>query len=143
MERGALDYFQRIDNMGGMIAAIEAGFPQKEIHESAYQFQKALERKEKIMVGINEYVMKEEHTEVPILFIDDSTDRLQKERLAELRRRRDNRAVMSALSALKEGARNKANTMPLIIDCVREYATLGEICDTLKEVFGVYQEPAF
>src|SRR5207249_420577 len=114
-------------------AAIEAGYPQKEIHESAYQFQKALERKEKIMVGINEYVMKEETHQVPLLFIDESTAKSQHERLAELRRRRDSKAVLSSLAALKEGARGNANTMPLIIECVRNYATLGEICDTLKD----------
>ncbi|MEW6733993.1 MAG: methylmalonyl-CoA mutase family protein [Acidobacteriota bacterium] len=143
MERGALDYFARIDAMGGMIAAIEAGFPQKEIQESAYQFQKALERKEKIMVGINEYIMEEEKQEVPLLYIDETTAHMQCTRLAELRRRRDSRAVIASLQALKQGARGSANTMPLIIDCVRAYATLGEICDTLKEVFGAYEEPAF
>jgi methylmalonyl-CoA mutase N-terminal domain/subunit len=142
MEKGAIEYFDRIDAMGGMIAAIEAGFPQKEIHESAYQFQKALERKEKIMVGINEYVM-DEKQEVPILYIDESVADLQHKRLADLKRRRDNRTVMSKLAALKQGAKNKENTMPLIIDCVREYATLGEISDTMKEVFGIYQEPDF
>jgi methylmalonyl-CoA mutase N-terminal domain/subunit len=143
MERGAFDYFERIDAMGGMVAAIEAGFPQKEIQEAAYQFQKALERKEKIMVGINEYVMKEQAQAVPLLYIDESTEKLQNSRLAELRRRRDNRTVTSRLKALQAGARNKTNTMPLIIDCVRAYATLGEICDALKEIFGSYQEPAF
>jgi methylmalonyl-CoA mutase N-terminal domain/subunit len=142
MERGAFEYFDRIDGMGGMIAAIDAGFPQKEIQESAYQFQKALERKEKIMVGINDYTMEETH-EVPILFIDDSVEKKQSERLSELRRRRDNRLVMSTLEALKAGARGKGNTMSLILDCVRAYATLGEICDALKEVFGIYEEPAF
>jgi methylmalonyl-CoA mutase, N-terminal domain len=143
MERGALEYFDRIDAMGGMVAAIDVGFPQKEIQESAYQFQKALERKEKIMVGLNDYVMEEEKHEVPILFIGDSVEKFQRKRLGELRQRRDNQAVKSTLEALKEGARGKANTMPLIIDCVRAYATLGEICDALKEVFGIYEEPAF
>jgi methylmalonyl-CoA mutase, N-terminal domain len=142
MEKGAFDYFDRIDAMGGMVAAIEAGFPQKEIHESAYQFQKALERKDKIMVGVNEYVMNEKQ-EVPLLFIDENTAKVQCDRLAELRRRRDNRAVLSKLAALKQGAKERQNTMPLIIDCVREYATLGEICDTLKDIFGIYEEPAF
>lgn len=142
MEKGAFDYFDRIDRMGGMIEAIEAGFPQKEIHESAYQFQKALERKEKIMVGVNDYVM-EEKQEIPLLYIDESVDTLQRTRLADLRRRRDNRTVNQKLADLKAGAKNKDNTMPLIIECVKEYATLGEICDTLKDVFGIYQEPDF
>lgn len=143
MEKGALDYFARIDAMGGMVEAIEAGFPQREIHESAYQFQKALERKEKIMVGINEYKMAEGKQEIPLLFIDDQVGDTQCKRLADLRRRRDNTSVLSSLAALKAGAKSKANTMPLIVECVRNYATLGEICETLKEVFGIYQEPAF
>lgn len=142
MEKAAFDYFNRIDAMGGMVAAVEAGFPQREIHESAYQFQKALERKEKIMVGINEYVMKEDQ-KIPLLQIDDSVARLQKERLAALRLRRNNDEVERTLQALKAGAKGTANTMPLILDCVRAYATLGEICDALKEVFGVYEEPLF
>ena len=95
------------------------------------------------MVGLNEYVMEEETHEVPLLYIDDTVAKQQHEQLAELRRRRDNRAVMGTLEALKTGARGKANTMALILDCVRAYATLGEICDALKEVFGIYEEPAF
>ncbi len=142
MEKAAFDYFNRIDAMGGMVAAIEAGFPQREIQEASYQFQKALERKEKIMVGVNEYTIKEDQ-KIPLLQIDDSVAQLQKERLASLRLKRDNDKVKHTLQALKAGAEGKANTMPLILDCVRAYATLGEICDTLKEVFGVYEEPLF
>lgn len=142
MEKGAFDYFDRIDAMGGMVAAIEAGFPQREIQEASYQFQKALERKEKIMVGVNEYTMKEEQ-KIPLLQIDERVARLQRERLAALRLRRNNDEVKSRLQALKAGAAGTANTMPLILDCVRAYATLGEICDALKEVFGVYEEPLF
>lgn len=142
MEKGAFDYFNRIDAMGGMVAAVEAGFPQREIHEASYQFQKALERKEKIMVGVNEYTIKEDQ-KIPLLQIDDSVAQLQKERLASLRLKRDNDKVKRTLQALKAGAEGTANTMPLILDCVRAYATLGEICDTLKEVFGVYEEPLF
>ncbi|MCS6885157.1 MAG: methylmalonyl-CoA mutase family protein [Acidobacteriota bacterium] len=142
MEKGAFEYFDRIDAMGGMIAAIEAGFPQREIQEAAYEFQKALERKEKIMVGVNEYVIEEEQ-KVPLLQIDESVERLQRERLAALRRKRNNEKVHQTLDALKQGAAGTANTMPLILDCVKAYATLGEICDTLKEVFGTYEEPMF
>jgi methylmalonyl-CoA mutase N-terminal domain/subunit len=142
MEQGCWDYFDKIDAMGGMVAAIERGFPQREIQEAAYQYQQAVERGEKIIVGVNEFIVGEEQG-VPILYIDDSVAEVQKERLRRLRAQRDNAKVNQTLEALKEGARGTANTMPLILDCVRAYATLGEICRALKEVFGEYQEPAF
>jgi len=143
MEQGAYQYFSRIDAMGGMIAAIERGFPQKEIHDSAYQYQKAVERKEKIIVGVNEYVMEKEPIEAPILVIDESVAELQRERLKKLRAERNDLEVKRTLKALQDGASSGENTMPLLLDCVRAYATLGEMCDALKDVFGVYQEPAF
>ncbi len=142
MERGALDYFDRIDRMGGMIAAIERGFPQREIQEAAYVYQKAVERREKIMVGVNDFV-NEEEPPIEILQIGEEVRRHQVDRLARLKARRDSKAVSSALSALREAARGDRNLMPYIIDAVRHYATLGEMCDSLKEVFDVYHEPAF
>ncbi|HZS45282.1 MAG TPA: methylmalonyl-CoA mutase family protein [Blastocatellia bacterium] len=142
MEEGAFDYFRKIDEMGGMIEAIERGFPQKEIAESAYQYQKAVERKEKIVVGINEFQMEEEQ-QVPILYIDESVARHQEKRLNALRSRRDKGAVERTLDALRKGAAGGANTMPLLIEGVREGCTLGEMCDALKDVFGLYEEPAF
>jgi methylmalonyl-CoA mutase N-terminal domain/subunit len=143
MEQGCYEYFEKIDAMGGMIAAIERGFPQKEIHEAAYRYQQAVERREKIIVGVNEYVVEKEPVEVPILSIDESVAEIQRERLRRLRARRDNAKVTRALEALKEAARGTENTMPYILECVRAYATLGEICDALKEVFGEYHEPPF
>jgi methylmalonyl-CoA mutase N-terminal domain/subunit len=143
MEQGCYEYFEKIDAMGGMIAAIERGFPQKEIQEAAYRYQQAVDRREKIIVGVNEYVVEKEPIEVPILYIDESVAEIQKERLRRLRARRDNAKVRRALEALKEAARGTENTMPYILECVRAYATLGEICDALKEVFGEYQEPPF
>ncbi|GBC81993.1 Methylmalonyl-CoA mutase [bacterium HR10] len=143
MEQGCYEYFEKIDAMGGMIAAIERGFPQKEIQEAAYRYQQAVDRREKIIVGVNEYVVEKEPVEVPILYIDESVAEIQKERLRRLRARRDNAKVQRALEALKEAARGTENTMPYILECVRAYATLGEICDALKEVFGEYQEPPF
>jgi methylmalonyl-CoA mutase N-terminal domain/subunit len=143
MEQGCYEYFEKIDAMGGMIAAIERGFPQKEIHEAAYRYQQAVERREKIIVGVNEYVVEKEPVEVPILYIDESVAEIQRERLRRLRARRDNAKVTRALEALKEAARGTENTMPYILECVRAYATLGEICDALKEVFGEYHEPPF
>jgi methylmalonyl-CoA mutase N-terminal domain/subunit len=142
LEAEALDYIRRIDALGGMVAAIEAGFPQKEIQEAAYQYQKAVDSREKIIVGVNSFTQSETQ-QLPLLLIDESAERLQRERLAALRARRDNAAVERALKALAEGARTNANTMPLIIEAVRAYATLGEICDCLRPVFGEYQEPAF
>jgi methylmalonyl-CoA mutase N-terminal domain/subunit len=143
MEQGCYEYFEKIDAMGGMIAAIERGFPQKEIHEAAYRYQQAVDRREKIIVGVNEYVVEKEPVEVPILSIDESVAEIQRERLRRLRARRDNAKVTRALEALKEAARGTENTMPYILECVRAYATLGEICDALKEVFGEYHEPPF
>jgi methylmalonyl-CoA mutase N-terminal domain/subunit len=141
LERGCWDYFDKIDAMGGMIAAIERGYPQREIQESAYQYQKAVERGEKIIVGVNDFVVQEE-PDIPILHIDETTADVQRDRLRRLRAERDTANVRRALEVLKDGARGNANTMPLIVECVRAYATLGEICSALKEVFGEYQEPA-
>ena len=143
MEEGAFEYFRKIDGFGGMIEAVEAGFPQRELQDSSYEYQKAVERKEKIIVGVNEYAMEKEPVEVPILQIDESVAELQSGRLSELRKNRDNHRVEKALRALTEGARAGENTMPLLLDCARAYATLGEMCDALKPVFGLYQEPMF
>ncbi|HSE98843.1 MAG TPA: methylmalonyl-CoA mutase family protein [Blastocatellia bacterium] len=143
MEEGAFDYFEKIDAYGGMIEAIEAGYPQREIQEASYQFQMAVEAKDKIIVGVNDFTMQEEPMEVPILQIDDSVAELQKERLGRLRAERDNERVKKTLSDLTEGAQTGANTMPLLIDCARAYATLGEMCDALRPVFGEYREPMF
>jgi len=143
MEEGAFEYFRKIDDFGGMIEAIDAGFPQREIQESSYEFQKAVESREKIIVGVNDYVMDEESARVNILQIDESVAELQAERLQKLRAGRDNARVEATLKNLVNGARSSDNTMPLLIDCVRAYATLGEMCDALRPVFGEYQEPAF
>jgi methylmalonyl-CoA mutase N-terminal domain/subunit len=141
LERGAYDYFDKIDALGGMVAAIERGFPQREIAEASYRFQLAVDRKEKVIVGVNDYVMEEE-TPLPILQIDESVAAQQAKALADLRRERDNRRVTQTLKDLEAAARGTKNTMPYILDCVRAYATLGEICDTLREVFGTYEEVA-
>jgi methylmalonyl-CoA mutase N-terminal domain/subunit len=142
MEEGAFEYFRKIDDFGGMVEAIDAGFPQRDIQDSSYEYQMAVESKDKIIVGVNDYVMKEE-AGIPLLQIDESVAALQAERLAKLRRERDGAKVEKCLAALADGARAGKNTMPLLIDCVRAYATLGEMCDALKPVFGIYQEPAF
>jgi methylmalonyl-CoA mutase, N-terminal domain len=139
MERGAREYFDTIDRMGGMVEAIEEGYPQREIAEASYKFQQAFERREKIMVGVNEYVQDEEPP-FPILYIDDSTAEKQLARLEDLKRTRDNDAVRRSLDALAAAARGHANTMYPLLDCARAYATVGEMCDTLRATWGEYQE---
>jgi methylmalonyl-CoA mutase N-terminal domain/subunit len=143
MEQEALDYFRKIDGMGGMVAAIERGFPQREIQDSAYQYQKAVERGDQVIVGVNKFAMADEPAEVPILVIDESVRAHQVERLEQTRTRRDAGAVANTLDKLKLAASGNENTMPATIDAVRAYATLGEICSALRDVYGIYEEPAF
>ncbi len=152
MENGAFDYFEKLDAMGGMVKAIEKGYPQKEIAEASYQFQRASEAKEKITVGSNEFVVEEESPH--ILYIGEEVARHQTEKLNALKARRSNDEVRRTLDALKKAAAQEpkagengqispANTMPFIIDAVKAYATVGEICDALREVYGTYEESAF
>jgi len=143
MEQEALEYFRKIDAMGGMVSAIEKGFPQREIQDSAYQYQKAVERGEQVIVGVNKYTMTDEPSEVPILVIDESVRTHQVERLEQTRTRRDDGAVANTLDKLRAAARKNENTMPATIEAVRAYATLGEICSALRDIYGVYEEPAF
>ncbi|MFN2498125.1 MAG: methylmalonyl-CoA mutase [Pyrinomonadaceae bacterium] len=143
MEERTLDYFRRIDAMGGMVEAIEKGFPQREIQDSAYQYQKAVERGEQVIVGVNKYAMDDEAAQVPTLVIDESVREHQVERLQRTRDQRDAGAVANALENLRRAAQNNENTMPATIEAVRAYATLGEICSALRDVYGIYEEPAF
>jgi methylmalonyl-CoA mutase, N-terminal domain len=142
-ERACLEYFDKIDALGGMVQAIEKGFPQREIHEAAYAYQKAIERKEKVMVGVNDFVSDEEKRPIDILVIDESAARDQQRKLAELKKTRDNARVRSTLEALGDAAGSDRNLMPYLLECVRAYATLGEMCDVLRNAFGTYEEPAF
>jgi methylmalonyl-CoA mutase, N-terminal domain len=141
LETEALEYFARIDAMGGMVEAIERGYPQREIADSAYQFQQALERRERTIVGVNDFVSDDEPS-IGILYIDESAGATQLAKLAALRARRDSDRVERALDGLREGAGGTANTMPLILDAVRAYATIGEMCDALRDVWGEYVEDA-
>jgi methylmalonyl-CoA mutase N-terminal domain/subunit len=143
IEAEAWDYIHKIDEMGGMVEAIDRGFPQREIQDSAYEFQKAVDRGDKLIVGINAFAQETEHVEVPVLVIDESVAELQRQRLADLRATRDASLVASTLAALESGAAEGRNTMPLLIDCVRAYVTLGEMCDRLRTVYGEYEEPIF
>ncbi len=139
IEADALEYFRKIDAMGGMVAAVERGFPQREIQEAAFQFQRAVERKEKVIVGVNEYVMEEQP--FPILYIDETVAQEQTARVNALKATRDGDRVRTALQGLKETARGTGNLMYPILEASRAYATLGEMCDALREVWGEYEEP--
>ena len=125
--------------MGGMVEAIERGFPQKEIAESAYKFQQAVERKEKIIVGVNGFVQQNEPP-IQILYIDESAAERQLAKLDALKRTRNGDQVARSLDALRAAARTSVNLMPPILDAVRAYATVGEMCDALREVWGEYEE---
>jgi methylmalonyl-CoA mutase N-terminal domain/subunit len=149
MEKGAFDYFNKLDTMGGMVRAIEMGYPQKEVAEASYQFQRAVEANEKVIVGVNDFQIQEKQPET--LYIDESVAAAQTRKLQSLRARRNNEEVRRCLDALKhaaaqepvvpsDGRISQANTMPYIIDCVRAYATVGEICDALRDVYGTYEE---
>ncbi|MGA9720196.1 MAG: methylmalonyl-CoA mutase family protein [Acidobacteriaceae bacterium] len=148
MEDGAFEYFRKLDAMGGMVKAIEHGFPQKEIAEASYTYQRAVEKKEKIIVGVNEYVIDE--TPQEILYIDETARDQQTAKLKLLRSKRSQEAVERNLKALRAAAAEEpgasrgqissANTMPYILDCVRAYATVGEICAALRDVMGTYTE---
>ena len=142
METGCFDYFDKIDGFGGMVEAIEAGFPQRELQESAYQYQKSVERSEQIIVGVNKY-QSDDKTKIDTLIIDESVRTHQLERMQQTKDRRDDGAVKIAIEKLQKAARDNENTMPATIEAVRAYATVGEICAALRDVYGIYEEPAF
>jgi methylmalonyl-CoA mutase N-terminal domain/subunit len=141
MEAAAGAYIRTIDEMGGMLAAIERGYPMREIAEASYRDQQALERKERIIVGVNEFVTPEERR-IPVLRIDPAVERRQVERLQRVRAERDQAAVRRALDALRRTAEAGGLTMPAIVEAVKARATLGEICDVFRAVYGEYRETA-
>jgi methylmalonyl-CoA mutase N-terminal domain/subunit len=140
VERGAWDYIHKIDALGGMISAIEASYPQREIADASYRYQMAVDRKEKIIVGVNAYAGEEKP--IAVLQISESVRAQQTERLRNLRGERSNEEVDRRLSALRRAARGTENLMPYIYDAVKAYATLGEICAALRDVYGTYEEVA-
>ncbi|MGH8057706.1 MAG: methylmalonyl-CoA mutase family protein, partial [Candidatus Entotheonellia bacterium] len=140
MEASAMEYFRKLDEMGGMLVAIDKGFPQREIREAAWHYQREIERRQRIIVGVNEYVVAEDPP-LDILVIDPAVEKRQIERVQELRRTRDHARWSQALEELRKAATGKENLMPPILAAVRAYATVGEICQALKDVFGEYQEP--
>jgi methylmalonyl-CoA mutase N-terminal domain/subunit len=142
MEREAEQYFERIDALGGVIPAIESGFFQREIADAAYRYQRELDAKEKIIVGVNDFVEENEKIEIPILVVSPEVEVKQKQRLGDLRQSRSAVAVEQSLGELKQAAVDHKNLMPRLLQCTRAYATLGEMCSALAEVFGAYEEPA-
>jgi methylmalonyl-CoA mutase N-terminal domain/subunit len=139
LEEAANEYIRRIDEMGGMIPAIERGYPQREIAEASFRYQREVETGERKIVGVNIYQMEEERP-IEILRIDESAEQAQREKLRSLRARRHNRAVQDALRRLEKAARDGSNTMPPILEAVRAYATLGEICGVFREIYGEWIE---
>ena len=143
LEQQAEDYFRQIEAMGGVVAGIERGYFQREIGRAAYQYQQEMEKKQRVIVGVNEYVEPDEKLEIPILYIGEEAEEEQKRCIAEVRRTRDRRACTAALQALTAAARTpagEANLMEKILDCARSYATEWEIRGAMREVFGDYVE---
>jgi methylmalonyl-CoA mutase N-terminal domain/subunit len=139
IEAQAREYLRKIDAMGGMVRAIESGYVQREIQQAAYEYQQAIERGERVVVGVNRYV-DQTRSSPPLLHIDPEIERTQVERLASLRARRDARRVKATVQTVEETARTDHNLLPAILDAVKVYATVGEISDALRRVFGEYQE---
>ena len=140
IEEQALEYIKKIDAMGGMLKAIEKGFVQREIQESSYKYQKDVESKYRIVVGINDYIIEEKIT-MGLLRVNPAVEKKQKEQLNQVKSTRDNSKISQSLDDLRKGAETDANVMPLIVNAVSNYATIGEICDVLRDVFGEYKAP--
>jgi len=142
IEVQAREYFKRIEELGGVLPAIDTGFFQREIHEAAYRYQREIDDGERQIVGVNAYAA-DEPLEIPLLRIDPQGYERQAARLKEIRHTRDNGAVGQALDKLRIACQGTENTMPHILSAVRSYATLGEIIDVMRDVFGTYQEPTW
>ena len=142
LEKGCWDYFEKIDAMGGMIAAIERCYPQKEILDAAYRYQQAVERGEKVIVGVNRFVVEEEQR-IDTLTIESGVADRQLESLHRVKADRDGGTVQRSLAQLRRAAATDENLMPFLLSCVKAYATLGEVCEELRQVFGTYEEPIF
>jgi len=138
-EEEAYAYFHRIEDLGGVIPAIESGFFQREIAEASYRYQREIDSRERVIVGVNKYVL-DEPLEIPILQMDAQGEQRQVERLSRLRRERDSREAARCLKAVEKACRDEENVMPYLVDAVNACCTLGEICDVMRDVFGAYQE---
>lgn len=137
MEEEVGKYLEKIESLGGAVAAVEQGYMQREIHHTAYETQKAIEKGEEIIVGMNSFTLENE-VRPELLRVDPTLGEKQKEKLTRLRNSRDQDRASARLEALRLGAKGTENLMPLIVDCVRDYCTIGEICGILREEFGEY-----
>jgi methylmalonyl-CoA mutase N-terminal domain/subunit len=141
LEQEAEDYFKEIDAQGGVVAGIEKGYFQREIHRASYRYQKEIEDRQRIIVGVNDYIEEDEEIKIPVLYIDPEVEKDQVAAVKKMREGRDNESVKRRLSALTEACRDESkNLMPYLIDCARAYATEGEMRQAMGEVFGEYQE---
>ena len=140
MEKQANEIFDQIDALGGVIPAIEAGYFQKEIANAAYQYQKEVERKEKFIVGVNEFIEEDTKVDIPILYISPEVEKKQRKRLGDLRQSRNSESVSESLKEIKDAAINGTNIMPVLVKAAHNYVTLGEMVNQLKDVYGVYEE---
>jgi methylmalonyl-CoA mutase N-terminal domain/subunit len=141
MEEETYQYWDRVEKLGGVLPAIEKGFYQREIANAAYKYQKEIEEKKRIVVGVNEYEV-DEPIDIPILKMDEKGEERQINRLKKLRKNRNKQKYDRTIKALRKAAEGDENLMPYILDCVHSYATLGETCQVLRDVFGEYEEPA-
>jgi len=141
MEKEAYDYFDKVEALGGVVEAIEKGFFQREISDAAYRYQKEIETGERIIVGVNDYVLEGEQITIPVLKIDPEVERRQVERTQKLRKERDNKKVDAALAGLLKASEDGTNVMPHIVDAVKAYATVGEIFQVWRDLWGEWDEP--
>jgi methylmalonyl-CoA mutase N-terminal domain/subunit len=141
MEEEAYKYFDQVEAMGGVIEAIERGFFQKEIANAAYRYQREIESNKRVIVGVNDFVLEDEDIRIPVLKIDPEVERKQIERLNTTRKERDNKKVQEALDNLRKASEGTDNVMPHVVDAVKAYATVGEICDVWRDIFGEWDEP--
>ena len=134
-----MEYIQKIDDMGGIIPTIEKGFIVREISDAAYRYQREIEEKKRIIVGVNEFVMEEEPVKIELFRVDPEVEKKQIERVNDIRKTRNNKKVKELLEELRRAAEKNENVMPYVLKAVKAYATLGEIIGTLKEVYGEYK----
>ncbi|MHA2069304.1 MAG: methylmalonyl-CoA mutase family protein, partial [Candidatus Thorarchaeota archaeon] len=141
LEEEAYKYFDHVDSLGGVIPAIEKGFFQKEISDSAYRYEREIESKKRTIVGVNDFVLEDEEITIPVLKIDPEVEIRQIKRLKRIRKERNNQKVQEALNGLRKASEGIDNVVPHVVNAVRAYASVGEICDVWREVFGEWEEP--
>ncbi len=141
LEEEAYSYFDKFESMGGVIPAIEKGFPQREIAEASFRYQSEVDSRKRTIVGVNDYILEGEEITIPVLKIDPEVEKRQAERTQNIRKERDNKKLQEALDGLRKASEGTDNVMPYVVECVKAYATIGEICDVWREVYGEWEEP--